>query len=315
MNKCFYRNVLMGVVVAALTVMTVPAWSETIAEFADGLTNTAVDGYVGMAGGGWAGPWVEGKSTTGAPTATVTVPTINPLNDQVNDNYLNVQVTGSTTGTKFFSTMRDYKGTPGVDVTNPYTIDFKYRVNETLTGSSTFTSIDDRYQIFDTTGATSVGATASWYIGCYGGAGSYVDADMVGKWLLYDGGGHDVPSVTTMLLARQVNTGITVTAGTIYDMHVAVDPTDYTYDVTISSGGTELYNSLTANGGAYAGGLGWRTSASTSPGILGFLGNTTATDDTRKFSVDSIRIVPEPSTLWMVILGGMVLAGVRRRRG
>jgi hypothetical protein len=296
----------MFVLMAAL-LAAAPLSAETIAEFANGLSDTQVDGYKGIAGGGWAGPWVEGKSSSGAPAATITVPTINPLN-AAQPEYLNVQITGSTSGSKFISETRDYKGTPGVNVALPYTIDFKYRVNETLANSTTFNNIDDRYQIFDST-ATSVGATASWFIGCYGGTGSYVDSGMVGRWLVYDGGGHDLPIDTSMALSRQVNTGVTVTTGTIYDFHVAVDPTDYTYDVTIKSGSTTLYDSKTL----VPDGLGWRTSASTSPGILGFLGNVTTTADTRNFSVDSIRIVPEPSTLLMVISAGLALAACVRR--
>lgn len=303
------RRLLVLFACLAATLAAAPLSAETIAEFADGMTNEAVDGYVGMGGGGWAGPWVENKSTSGAPTATKDILTTNPLNvDQMD--YLNVQITGSTSKSRFISQTRDYKGTPGIDYTLPHTIDFKYRVNETLDGSTTFTSIDDRYQIFDST-AVSVGATASWFIGCYGGTGSYVDSSMVGKWLVYDGGGHDSPVDTTMALSRQVNTGITVTTGTIYDFHVEVDPETYTYDVTISTGGTELYDSTTL----FPDGLGWRTNAADVAGIVGFLGNVTTTADTRDFSVDSIHIVPEPSTLLMVVLGGMVLAGVGRRRG
>jgi hypothetical protein len=285
-----------------------PSSAETIADFVNG-TDSLPDGYLGIAGNGWAGPWVEGKSTSGAPTVITSVPTTNPLN-VTQPQYLNVQVTGTTSGAKFASTGRDYKGTGGVDVTLPHAIDFKYRVNETLASSTTFTSIDDRYQLFDST-VTSVGATASWFIGCYGGAGSYIDSTMVGRWVVYDGGGHDTPVDTGMLLSRQVNTGITVTTGTIYDFHVEVDPATYTYDVTISSGGTELYDSTDL----YENGLGWRTSAGAVAGVVRFLGNVTTTADTRDFSVDSIRIVPEPATLLMVISAIMVLGGVRRRRG
>jgi hypothetical protein len=301
----------------AATLAAAPSSAETIAEFADGMTNAAVDGYVGMGGGGWAGPWVEGVSSTAPPTVTKQILTTNPLNDQDppgNDNYLNVQVDGLSAASKFFSTGRDYKGIPGIDTTLPYTIDFKYRVDETLTGG-TFTNFNDRYQLFDST-QTSVSSGASWSISCYGGTGTgFTDTNMVGKWVVYDGGGHDLPVDTGFVATRQVNTGVTVTTGTIYDMHVAVDPTDYTYDVTISSGTTLLYDSVTANGGAYATGLGWRTSATTSPGFIRFLGNVDQANDLRNSSLDSIRIVPEPSTLLMVVLGGMVLAGVSRRRG
>jgi len=297
---------LVGILAAA------PLSAETIADFADGMSTTLPDGYVGVAGNGWAGPWVEAVSSSNTPTVTKQILTTNPLHVGPGDekNYLDVQVQGvaSTTSNRYFVTGRDYKGTGGVDVALPHTIDFLYRVNETLEGSTTFKHFNDRYQIYDGPD-NAVGASSSWFISCYGGTDAtyLTDANMVGKWVVYNGL-HDQGG---LLASRQVNTGVTVTAGTIYAFHIEIDPSTYTYDVTISSGGSELYDSTDL----YQNGLGWRTSDSTVEGFVHFNGTVNAATDLRKFSLDSIRIVPEPSTLLMVISAVMILAGASRQRG
>jgi hypothetical protein len=298
-----------------------PASAETmaLAEFVGGGSNaspinTVVDAYTGMAGDGWAGPWAEAKTAT---AFTVATSTASPLHTGPGGDlkYLDLTVTQNTaTSIKYGVTARNYTGTGGADVTKPHAIDFKYRVDETLAGSNTFTTFNDRYQIFDARSSdNTVNANSSWFISCYGGtdATNLPDANMVGKWLLFDGGGHDSPVDTGLTPSREVNTGITVTTGTIYDFHVDVDPATYTYDVTIGSGGTKLYDSTVA----FPEGLGWRTSAATVQGIVHFNGCCMTGNDVRHFSFDELKIsqIPEPSMFLLVVSAGLASAACVRR--
>jgi len=86
--------------------------------------------------------------------------------------------------------------------------------------------------------------------------------------------------------ARNLDTAIVVTQNTVYDFHIDIDAVSKTWDVTIGSGGTTLYDSTAT----YPDGLGWRTSAATVAGLPHFASYGDSTGDTRLYSFDSVKI-------------------------
>jgi len=314
-----HRWLAAALVLVAAFLIAAPASAEVVAEFVGGGSNsspvtTVPDAYFGMGGLGWTGAWQEVKSAT---TFTVTTDTANPLHTDAGGDvkYLDLAVQSTSTAIKYGVVERDF--TAGVDITLPHSIDFKYRVDENLATSPAFEDFNDRYQSFDApTGNNTFNPASSWAISLYGGphesTPSQLPAAKVDKWIVYNGGGHDATPDDGFYDARNINTNITVTGGVVYDFHIDVDPTTYTWDVTIGSGGTVLYDSRDA----FPNGLGWRTKAETVGGVLHFNGCTDydgANADTREFSFDAVRIVPEPSAFLLIVSAGLALAAGARR--
>jgi len=292
-------RVRIGVLTAAIVLIlaVVPAIAvEAVAEFVGGGSNSApvtdvVDAYFGMEGSGWTSGWAEVKTAT---THTVATATIAPLHTDAGSDttYLDLVVESSSTALKYGATERDF--TAGIDVTLPHSIDFKYRVDEDLLNSPAFEDFNDRYQIFDApTNNNTLNPQSAWAISCYGGpheaTPSQLPQSKVDKWIVYNGGGHDATPDDSFLDARNIDTGITVTSGVVYDFHIDVHPETYTWDVTIGAGGTTLYDSKTA----FPTGLGWRTQAATVGGIVHFTGCTDYDGtnlDSRHYSIDALKI-------------------------
>ncbi|MBN1589188.1 MAG: PEP-CTERM sorting domain-containing protein [Pirellulales bacterium] len=274
------------IVLAALVVTIVPALAvdvEVIAQFDGGGSTAApvtdvVDAYTGMAGDGWTGPWEPSQYT--AFTYTATTEDTTPLGTG-NGNYLKLvgEAGGAGTGA---SVHRYY--TDGVNVTKSHAIEFSFRIDEDINGTgTTFTEINDRYQLFDAPGArTTANGYVSWLIGCYGGDGTWLSSSKVKHWVVYNGDNN----VTGMFDERNLDTGIAVQSGTVYDFHIDIDAVAKTWGVTIASGGTTLYNSAVLN----PAGLGWRTNAEAVGGLPTFGCYTSALGDTRAYSLDNLKI-------------------------
>jgi hypothetical protein len=304
----YYRLLFLSLFLGIVACIVMPAHGETIANFdgggslADPVTDV-VDAYPGMDGGGWDAGW---NTYTNHSTYSIDTIDTTPLGTGTG-NYLDVAMTptaSSGTG-RYASLSRSYAA--GIDVALSHSIDFSLRVNED-TVNGTFTTSTDRYQLFDAPvyAQGTAGTNCSWILGCYGGSATWLDASKVGHWVVFNGDNN----LTSFTDERNLDTGITVSQGTVYDFHIDIDAESKTWDVTIGSGGTTLYDSTTNN----PDGLGWRNADATVAGLPHFstYGDTTA--DTRAYSLDSLRItqVPEPSTLVLILT--LSLIGLIRRR-
>lgn len=98
-------------------------------------------------------------------------------------------------------------------ISGPFTVSFRFRADSTPPEVS--------YLIGDTKAASAFGpdSTSSWKI-----------ASINGTWQLFDGAANRGSN-------SYIDSGIPVTAGTIYDMTVTVDPAIHTWKATISGGG------------------------------------------------------------------------------
>ena len=248
---------------------------EVVADFNDGNTETAADGFVGAPGNGWTDRWML-PSWTAFPTTTGTVITSGDENfNEVTSgggNYLSVHFQD----TAAVGIGRDF-GLGDLDASLPYTIEFSYRVDDGFDES--FNSSNDRIQFFNA-GAwrPTSDASCSWVIGAYGGATTWMDAEDVGYWLFYDGANDGVWSAT-----QQVNTGLAVTEGVTYNFSVYVDPVNYTYTPSVTDTSTGTTFAATAP-------LGWRTTATSMPAAFTLGGRTSATGDFLDYSVDKVRV-------------------------
>ena len=119
-----------------------------------------------------------------------------------------------------------------------------------------------------------------------------------GMWSLYDG----VPTDTDFY--HFIDTGIAVQQGTTYSFLLTVRPADREYDATISWDS----NSQTFSD------LGFRTTATTTPAYLGFGADVTAGSGNMIYSIDNVRIIPEPGTMLLALLTLFALPMMGRRR-
>jgi len=317
-RRIYYRLLLQSLILGVTAWAVMPAQGETIANFAGGDSSTVVDAWPGKAGGGWAGAWIEYSSyATYTVGTTNTAPQVDPISDTGIYVDISMTPTRSSSPGRYGSVARDY--TAGIDVTKSHTIEFKYRVDEDIdvTEDPTFTTSTDRYQLFDTydTSQATAGANCSWIIGIYGGSATWLSASKVGHWVVYnganDGGG--------FLDSRNVDTGIDVTPGVIYDfcLYIDMDPVvddgdpDKTWDVVIHGDDGSSYDSRVPT--EYPQGLGWRCADPTVGGLPHFATYGDNTSDTREHSLDTIRIVPEPSMLVLIVALSM-LGLIRRSR-
>lgn len=254
------------------------SYSAILANFSDGNTSSSVDGFVGMAGSGWAGAWTT--KTTNMTLNSATVVTDGSALATGAGNYLAISTSAAAGASgPAMSVNRQYGAAGGeVSLASPVTYSFLFRPDA---GSSA----DYRYSIFDTTASqTGTSASNTWAIVATGG-----------QWQVYNG-------------STLTSTGLSVTLGEVYSFTIVADPTNREWSVQIAdTNGSVLYLSDS---------LSFRSTTATSMG--GYLtfaaadtGSSTASD--YGFSIDSIAIVPEPTTLVFVTLGLIGVAFIKRR--
>ncbi|MBN1910898.1 MAG: PEP-CTERM sorting domain-containing protein [Pirellulales bacterium] len=285
---CLLAVAVLGACPAIATTLTSV---ELVANFDDGNTTGSPDAYKGCWGNGWEAAWDPGVLDVATPPAVVMPgdPGYNEL-DPTNStgSYFHV-LTTPPSGSSFgrISLFRDCQGDLGIDITQPYSIDFLLRIDESAAGlANNFTTANDRYQIFDSAQDFTSSPTG-FFIGAHGAASWVSDP---GYWCFLDGQKDGTISSTYW-----VNTGFQLTSGTTYTFHIDVDPTNQEYAASISSdrvGDPVLFS---------ASELGWRTSATTLSGLTHFVARGDNTADSREYSLDSVRF----SQTRTVTIGGM----------
>lgn len=314
MSRRTYCQVLGGLLVAALAVGAVPATAEMVsADFTAGITTTEVDGYAGMAGDGWTTAWSEWKSGSATKTMTLRTPIDGTELKSGLGNYLEVIGGQNGSGTGSFTVGRSFKTvdkTP-IDWTKEHTIRFTVRIDEDVDAEGAFTNVEERYQFYERANLSGVpDATSTFVISgiSKSTAGTVFPAGVAGEWTFFDGLGTGSWDTSA---ERHFNTDVALHTGHVYDFEVVVKPETQSYDAAVRD--------FTADGSwVRAYNLGWRTSATEIPTYLVFAGRDgqTATDnDLRKYSLDAITIVPEPSTFLMLmgVLAAMSVATRGRR--
>jgi fibronectin type 3 domain-containing protein len=228
------------------------------ANFNDGDTTTAVDGYAGMAGGGWFGPWAATKSGTGSFSNSVT--SSNPLAGGGNRLAVNL-ISGTvnagypgTVGRKFDATV--------VDGTQPYKIRYRIRWDSTYNPADSLILFGD----VGTGYAWGTGSNNTWVITTYDNGGNPV-------WRVNNGNGAGGSTA--------INTTMPVAVGTVYTMTVNVDPVARSWTVLIDNGTTQ-YQSGT---------LGFRNAATGGAGNTFYLGGSVrGPSRTLSYSVDGVIV-------------------------
>lgn len=259
--------------------------SVTVLDFSNGNGTSSVDQYEGIAGGGWSSGWsaLQNSASSGSTAGSTGVTDTNPLYAG-GDNYLKAG----------FSTPAGLTGTPqwgyyrqldsgAIDLTQEISYHFYFRPENSLS--------DADYFIYSRVGSPAVGS------------------DSNATWLIYNSGttwrfsnGNGSGGFTT------VDTGITVTAGVVYEFTVISNPVDNTYTANISSSEGD-YSSSTLN---------YRNTSNVEGEYLQYAirDKNPGNADEIYFSVDNIGVtqIPETNaTAMLIALLAFVIAYARRR--
>lgn len=266
---------LAGISVASADVSTL--------NFDQGNGTESYDQFTGVSGNGWASPWgTLINSAGGASTSSSAVESSSPLFTG-GGNYLQAafDTVGGLSNTPAMAHYRELD-TGSIDLSTSVSYNFFYRTDS---------SIDDAgYQIFSRVGSPGVGTSSSdtWEI--------FSDSD---SWRLRSGG-------------SQIDTGVTINAGEVYEFSIVSDPTSQTWSVTIAGSGTNTYTSPMP--------LDYRNTSTTVEGeFLNFIiqDKNAANADTLNFSVDNISVssIPEAGSTGVLMgLVALVLIFLRRER-
>ncbi len=235
--------------------------------FTDGNgTDGTLDQYPGGTGNGWAAGWVTALGTSAAIVNGVT--NTAPLNS--GSNYLSWSIGGGTAA----STIRRQFTNATIDVTQPYTVEFDYRLdNLTSNGLPAFPggfSGNSDYIVFQGGVSSDIGpdvrAKCSYMVRVQGAANAAQPGLVALRWSFYDGN----PASTTENLGAYYNaTNVTFATNTVYHFKLQIDPYNRLYEGTVSDG-VNTYNTTTAVGRK----LRWRQFGPPVPFTTDF-GNTT----------------------------------------
>ena len=255
-----------------------------VADFTDGTSTTAVDGYTGAAGNGWVGAWVVTPGN--ATSSTFAISNTSPL-AAGGGNYLTASITSG--GTNSASTGRRYAASSGssISTSDSVSYSFNFRADTTTGGSSyRFADMDNAY-------SAGSGPAQTWAFSIDNGGLNLANGDGVG-------------GKTT------VGAGVSLLANTTYTFNITANTAAKTWTLQLlSASGSVLYTSGT---------LGFRASYA---GLGGIFVYSTADNDTTSSdfssSIDSLRItslssIPEPSTVAILIGGAVLVCAVSFRR-
>ncbi len=244
----------------AYRVSSAPPPASVVANFTGGVTTTQADGYTGMAGSGWVGPWTTAVSGC---SFSNTVLSTTPLGG--GGNYLKANLIAGTAAGSYSGAIGRKFDTTLVSPTAPYSVTYKIRLDSAMTIQS------DAVLVFGDVGTGYVwgtGPTNTWVVSGYYNNGSPVWSVLNG-----DRAGGSTRVVTTMPLV----------VGTVYTMVVNVDPVTKSWTVSIGNGTTQ-YTSST---------LGFRNAAASGSGNTLYFGAVVRdTTGTLGYSLDSLSVTP-----------------------
>lgn len=254
-----------------------------LANFDDGNTSSEVDGYPGMAGDGWTGPWTLTQND-----AQVTVTDSDPLTPG-SGNYLSATIAA---GDRQDTLYRQYDSFGNVDLSQPHWISFDFRADN-LDAFFDDPTTWIRLVSSDTTNPND--GNHRYWVGARTGAEN-------GNWGIRDG---DRAGNVTV-----IDTGIPVEQGVTYSFLFHIIPETSSYYGTIISS-NPLHQTFES------GLLGFRSGVTTGGTTMVFniqkANNTGTINELMEFSLDNVAIVPEPGTVLLGLSAFMLLA-MRRSR-
>lgn len=275
------------------------AGASIIANFDAGNTTDEVDGYRGKAGDGWAEDWrpLAWLNTTISGTVLQDGDAgYNPLT-ATSGSYLSMTSKSVDTQSRDTQIRREYTDHGSVALNAPHTISFLLRLDSGVSDL-------DRYVLFDSgTHTAAPTTTTAYFIRSHGGSWKYYPSE---------GGG----SLT--------DTGVAIYEGDAYQFSIDLDPTTKTWDLSITNldyvanertdgASTFSLQGLEFYGSAFYG----ETPRETVGGRLHFTPKLLAGSVTEReliWSIDSVHIIPEPSTAALLLGMGAVLVLRNRRR-
>ncbi len=269
------------------------------ADFDAGNTTAEVDGWRGKAGDGWAEAWREYtwfNTTLSGNVVQDGDAGYSPLTAD-SGNYLFMTSKSTDSSARDTQIRREYENHGHVSLDAAHTVNYLFRFDSGLSDL-------DRVVLFDSNTHTASPTTTSAY---------YIRSH-AGNWKYYpsEGGG----SLT--------DSGVAIYEGDAYQFSIGLDPTTKTWDLSITNldyaaneraGGVSAFSveGLEFYGSAFYG----ATPRETVGGRLHFTPKLRAGSVTERevtWSMDSIHIIPEPSTAALLLGMGAVLVLRKRRR-
>jgi len=228
-------------------------------------------------GMGWLEGWSQSSGTGGA-----TVSSDSPLDEETS--YLHVDVSETSGG--YRNVLRPYTSAPGVDVTLPHVIRWKFRYNEDPSDfDANFNTFNDRVHFFARSKLRPDGGTdasMSWGIIAVGDAHSSGVGAGKTFWIFDNQAGD-----SAFNLDNHVDTGLPLVPGDDYAFSVIVDPrknrywvdiVDETTNASFNSESGHIYRDLSATVDSH--------------NILHFGLRASPDSDFRTFDLDSLTIAP-----------------------
>ncbi|XHR29489.1 MAG: hypothetical protein ACFUZC_02795 [Chthoniobacteraceae bacterium] len=248
------NKILISTLTALICPFSLGIAAPVTAEFADGNSTSAVDGYVGTAGAGWKGPWVLVSKDA---VFSATVEDNAPLKTGAGK-YLSAKA-NTAGGVSYAGGSINRNYTDGIDPTQP--VKYTFLIRPEVISSQT------RYMIFDApVSQPSTGPNMTWAIVLAGASWNVFNGDQAG-------GG------------KEIQTGVTAEKGAVYAITVNADPTAKTFTLKIAdAAGGVLYTSEA---------LGLRSNTSDKLGgylTFAFADTIPDTPDAFGFSIDSVSI-------------------------
>lgn len=277
--------------------------AQVVANFSDGNTTEAVDGFVGQAGDGWTSSWVLSQqlnTTTNGGVLEDGDPGFSPLTGT--SNYLAVDITSaSATLQRSGSYYRNYGANGQFDPTALHTVSFLYRADDL--SNVAYVSL------FDGIGADAIAqnATTSWL------ASGQVRTSVF-QWVFPDG--PNSLSTGAVLAAAEfgVNSDVRMIEDAVYSFSILVDPTNSRYQATVTN--LDYIESVTPGVATFTSDwLGFVNDDAIHGRLNLAMRLATGDGNTGGFSVDNIHIIPEPALLSLFAASAsLVLVAIARRR-
>lgn len=274
------------------------AWLATAGFAAAALTDNFETGTYPNTGTGWSAGWAESTSTNNVDGSVINT---NPING--GGNYLSVTNTVNSTNLGINRNI-------GSMVNSIYTLSFDWRLDSPLT---TFTTFNDRIH-FGSNNDASFGTTNTWgwIIGVSAADNGTTNTVFDGNWYFYNN--QSTSANGNFDSADMVNTNVALVSGVTYSFTVTVNSTAQTYSASmVGSNGTSFS----------ASNLNFRNQASagTNQTNLVFGGAVSASSvvgtptESLTWSLDNVNVVPEPSSLILAGLSGLLCFKRRRITG